>query len=73
MCLIPSIFRERATFFYNSYFGTLGSYLRDALHEGGASAPAFRPTPRASASLPPFPPSLLVDSIAFFQSLVLVR
>jgi hypothetical protein len=29
------------------FYGTLGSYLRDALHEGGAAAAACLPAPRA--------------------------
>jgi hypothetical protein len=31
--------------------GALGSYLRDALHEGGAPAVACLPAPRSQASL----------------------
>jgi hypothetical protein len=45
--------------------GTLGSYLRDVLQEGDATA--FVHAPRTLVYLPPFPPpALLVDSIAVF-------
>jgi hypothetical protein len=45
--------------------GTLASYLRDALHEGGAAAFTCLLAPRAHVHLPFSPPSLLVDSTAF--------
>jgi len=38
--------------------GTLGSYLRDGLQEGGATAVTPLPAPRASASLLPYFPLL---------------
>jgi hypothetical protein len=48
--------------------GTLGSYLRDALHEGGAAAVACLPAPRTwgfCASFVFFYFFLLVDSTGF--------
>jgi hypothetical protein len=35
---------------------TLGSYLPDTLHKGGAAAITCLPGPRAKASFRPFPP-----------------
>jgi hypothetical protein len=49
--------------------GTLGAYLREALHEGGALVVARLPTPRAEASFPVLSPmgnSLMVDSAVLF-------
>jgi hypothetical protein len=48
--------------------GTLGSCLRDALHESGAAAllPISLPRGRTFLCLPFFPPSVLLDFIAFF-------
>jgi hypothetical protein len=44
---------------------TLGSYLRDALQEGGATAVACLPSPMAWAFVPVIFSSLLVDSTTF--------
>jgi hypothetical protein len=49
--------------------GTLGSYLRAALQEGGAAVVACLPAPTSEAYVPLFLfrfSSLLVDSTAFF-------
>jgi hypothetical protein len=46
---------------------TRGSYLRNALHEGGAPHVACLPAPRAFVSLLPlYCPLVLVDSTTFF-------
>ena len=50
--------------------GTVSSYPRDALQEGGAAVVACLPTSRGGAYVPPFSPSLLVDSTAFYVMIV---
>jgi hypothetical protein len=45
--------------------GPLGSFVRDALHEGGANAVASLLAPRDEASVAVFFSSLLVDSTTF--------
>jgi hypothetical protein len=47
--------------------GTLGSYLRDALQEGGADAVARLPVPRAyPCGVPPF-------CLVFFTAFIFVK
>jgi len=43
---------------------TFGSYLRDALHEGGAAAVACLHAPRASLHLPPFSSSVVLPLLS---------
>jgi hypothetical protein len=45
--------------------GTMGSYLRDALHEAGAATVACLPSPRAQASVPVFFISLCTFFVLF--------
>jgi hypothetical protein len=56
------------------FHGTLGSYVLDALEEGGAAFVACVPAPRAWAPLPSFFPSLqAVESAAFFALVAVLQ